>query len=107
MGSSKKSADKYQYAGIDLIGIRNRNEVRVIKIMEQVLPEYPDVSRDVINIQDIYALALNMLPARYTQQFSIVLKDPVSDQQIADALHKAVQQVRDNPTGPERTYESD
>ncbi|MFW5931406.1 MAG: late competence development ComFB family protein, partial [Desulfosalsimonas sp.] len=68
-----------------------------------VLDDYPEVARDVINIQDIYALALNMLPARYTQQFSIVLKDPVTDQEVSEALHKAVQRVRDNPTAPGKT----
>ncbi|MFO7930373.1 MAG: late competence development ComFB family protein [Thermodesulfobacteriota bacterium] len=107
MGNGKKTANKYQYNSVDLSGIRNRNELRVINMMGQVLQSYPDFSQDVINIQDIYALALNLLPSRYTQGFSIVLKEPVTDEQISDALHKAVQRVRDNPTGPDKKYESD
>ncbi|MFP4668416.1 MAG: late competence development ComFB family protein [Desulfosalsimonas sp.] len=103
MGSKRASEGKYQFDGIDLSGIRNRNEIRIIKKMGEVLDDYPEVARDVINIQDIYALALNMLPARYTQQFSIVLKDPVTDQEVSEALHKAVQRVRDNPTAPGKT----
>ncbi|MFP4650011.1 MAG: late competence development ComFB family protein [Desulfobacterales bacterium] len=107
MGNDRKAADKYKYGAVDLSGIRNRNELRIINMMGEVLQSYPDVSQDVINIQDIYALALNLLPARYTQRFSIVLKEPVTDEQISDALHKAVQKVRDNPTGPGKEYESD
>ncbi|MCF8025410.1 MAG: late competence development ComFB family protein [Desulfobacteraceae bacterium] len=105
MSGKKGSENKYQVAGADLSGIRNRNELRVLKMMERVLDEYPGVSRDVLNIQDIYALALNLLPARYTQQFSIVLDDPVDDWQIRKALCNAVEKVRDNPTGPDREFE--
>ncbi len=107
MGGTKQSGNKYQFAGVDLSGIRNRNELRVIKMMGQVLEQYPEVTQDVLNIQDIYALALNLLPARYTQQFSIVLNDPVAEQQVRDALCKAVEKVRDNPTGPDRKFEGE
>lgn len=107
MGGKKRSGDRYQFAGVDLGGIRNRNERRVIEMMGPVLEQYPEVARDVLNIQDIYALALNLLPARYTQGFSIVLNDPVTDQHVRDALQKAVEQVRANPTGPNRKFEGD
>lgn len=107
MGGAKETENKYQVAGVDLRGIRNRNELRVIKMMEQVLDEYPDVSKDVLNIQDIYALALNLLPSRYTQQFSIVLNDPVDDNRIREVLRDAVEKVRNNPTGPHREFEGD
>lgn len=105
MSSCKLSDDRYQFAGVDLSGIRNRNEVRVIRLLPEVLEEYPEVEQNVVNIQDIYALALNLLPARYTQQFAIVLKDPVHLGQIRNALRQAVERVRDNPTGPARQYE--
>lgn len=107
MGGTKRSENRYQFAGVDLGGVRNRNELRVVKMMDEVLEQYPEVARDVLNIQDIYALALNLLPARYTQRFSIVLNDPVTDQHVRDALQKAVKQVRANPTGPNRKFESD
>jgi hypothetical protein len=105
MTSSRRSDDRYQILGVDLSAIRNRNEFRVIRLLPEILSEYPEVEQNVVNIQDIYALALNLLPARYTQQFSIVLKDPVSGDRVKDALRQAIRKVRDNPTGTERQYE--
>lgn len=105
MTSSRRSDDRYQILGVDLSAIRNRNEFRVMRHLPEILSEYPEVEQNLVNIQDIYALALNLLPARYTQQFSIVLKDPVSSDRVRDALRQAVERVRDNPTGPARQYE--
>ncbi|MFO7860981.1 MAG: late competence development ComFB family protein [Desulfosalsimonas sp.] len=105
MSSTRRSENRYQFLGVDLSGIRNRNEFRVIRLLPEVLEQYPEVEQNVVNIQDIYALALNLLPARYTQQFSIVLKDPVSGDEVKDALRQAIERVRDNPTGPARQYE--
>lgn len=89
---------KRSFSGIDLSRIRNRNEVRVIVQLPEILEEYPEIEPHIINIQDVYALTLNLLPPRYAQQMSIVLQEPVSDEQIREALRKAIEKVRDHPT---------
>ncbi|MCF8105002.1 MAG: late competence development ComFB family protein [Desulfohalobiaceae bacterium] len=88
---------KRSFRGIDLNRIRNRNEVRVINQLPDILKEYPDFEPHIINIQDVYALTLNLLPPRYIQQLSIVLQEPVSDEQIREALRKAIEKVRVHP----------
>ena len=92
---------------VDLQKIRNRNERRVLENFTLILDEYPDYQPDIIDIQDIYALALNALPPRYAQQGAIVLKEPVSEEKIQEALHRAIEKVRSNPTGEPRNRESD
>ncbi|MGM0453363.1 MAG: late competence development ComFB family protein [Thermodesulfobacteriota bacterium] len=97
--NNRGSADpKSKLRSIGLEHIRNRNEARVLHLLPEILKEYPDFPIDILAIQDVYALALNTLPPRYTQQFSIVLREPVDDQQVRDALRGAIEKVRDNPT---------
>ncbi len=95
--SNKKHA-QYIFRGINLNDIRNRNEMRVLEQLPMILDEYPEFQPDIIDIQDIYALSLNLLPAFYTQAFSIVLKKPIDDQKVQDAVRKAIEIVRGNPT---------
>ena len=59
--------------GIDFHSIRNRNESRVIEILGGVLDEFPGFVPTRGDVEDIYALALNMLPARYAQAVSLVM----------------------------------
>lgn len=99
MSQHRRTQRPDKVAGVDLSGIRNRNERRVMDRMEMLLNEYTDFEPDVLAIQDIYALALNLLPARYTQQFSIVLKDPVDNTAVETAVRAAIEKVRTNPTG--------
>ena len=89
----------YTFRGINLNAIRNRNELRVIAQLPEILNEYDNFEPTIIDIQDIYALSLNLLPAFYTQEFSIVLKKTTDDQHIRDALRKAIEVVMGNPTG--------
>jgi fructose 1,6-bisphosphatase len=92
--------EKYLYGNVDLFEIRNRNETRVIKAMREVMRDYPGFEPHVLDIEDIYALALNSLPPRYTQKGSIVLHEPVSDSEVADAVRQAVEKVRKSPNYP-------
>lgn len=92
---------------VDLQKIRNRNERRILENFTLILDEYPDFQPDIIDIQDIYALALNGLPPRYAQEGAIVLREPVPEEKIQGALHRAIEKVRDNPTGERRNRESD
>ncbi|GFM34364.1 late competence development ComFB family protein [Desulfovibrio subterraneus] len=93
--SEKK--DKYHIGTINVSEIRNRNEVRVIKMIQKVMSEPPGYQPDELSLQDIYALALNSLPPRYTQAGTIVLRDPVKDEDVLAAVRKAFAIVVQNP----------
>jgi hypothetical protein len=49
------------------------------------------------DIQDIYALALNNLTPRYAQTGTIVLRDPVRDDQIVESVRNAFVRVMERP----------
>jgi hypothetical protein len=97
--------DKRTFRGINLNAIRNRNELRVIAQLPEILKEYPDFEPNIVDIQDIYALSLNLLPAFYTQEFSIVLKKTIDDQHIGIAVRKAIEIVKANPAHFPETQE--
>lgn len=88
---------RFEFEASDLAGIRNRNEERVAAIMPEVFAEFSDFSPEVIDIQDVYALTLNQLPPRYVQRGGIVLREPVDDATIRDAVRQAVEQVMRRP----------
>jgi len=87
----------YTFGNTSLYKIRNRNELRVIKLLGEVLQETPDYLPESLDIEDIYALTLNRLPAHYVQEGSIVLHDPVDDTTIRDSLREAIRTVRQRP----------
>jgi len=87
----------YTFGNASLYKIRNRNELRVIKLLGEVLPETPGYTPEALDIEDIYALTLNILPAHYVQEGSIVLHDPVDDTTIRDALRQAIRSVGQRP----------
>jgi Late competence development protein ComFB len=85
--------------GVNLTKIRNKNEVRVARLLEKMLAAEGDVS-DPLDIQDIYALALNILPSRYRQVGTIVLSEPVKDTHIESAIRRAMRTVQERPSRP-------
>jgi len=89
---------KYEVNGVPLGNIRNRNEERVTKLMPSVLSLYLDYKPSYLDIQDIYALTLNNLPPRYRQSGSIIIREPLSDEEIVRELHAAVLKVEMAPT---------
>ena len=91
------STKNYAVGEVNLENIRNRNELRIIERMPLILTEYPDYMPESLDIQDIYALALNTLPPRYIQQGSIVLGEPVRLDMVDDALRDAIETVRARP----------
>lgn len=96
------SQKKYEINGVPLDNIRNRNELRVIKLMPQVLAEHLDYRPDYLDLQDIFALTLNNLPPRYVQQGSIVMREPVKDEEIIRELRDAIRKVELCPTAREQ-----
>ena len=89
--------DKYKIGAADFFNIRNRNESRVIKALSELLHQKNTLLISSKDIQDIYALALNMLPPRYAQRGTIVLRDPVTKDEISAAVQDAYAYVMERP----------
>ena len=83
---------------VDLSRIYNKNEKRVVLAMEKYLSEADDWEPEALDIQDVYALALNSLPPRYVQDGTIVFNEPVKRADIENAVKDAVAKVRSSPT---------
>ena len=89
--------------GVDISKISNRNEQRVADLIPAILDEYYiDYIFEDLDIQDIYALTLNLIPSGYAQAGSIVLSDRLSDYEIRTKIRIAVERVLDNPTRTDR-----
>ncbi|MCF8085414.1 MAG: late competence development ComFB family protein [Desulfohalobiaceae bacterium] len=97
MSNEDKLKEKYRYGSVSLYRIRNKNEQQVIQNLDAVLREFPDFQPNTLDIQDIYALALNKLPPHYKQEASIVLSESTPRETIRQALREAVEKVRANP----------
>lgn len=87
----------YAALGLDFHSIRNRNESRVIDLIPEVLAECPDFRFTRTDIEDIYALTLNMLPARYVQAVSLVIDEPVTNEIVRLMIREAIRTVRARP----------
>lgn len=84
---------------VDVTNITNRNEKRVAALLPLVLDEYyTDFIFEDLDIQDIFALTLNLIPAAYAQTGSIVISNRISDYEINSQIRIAVERVLDNPT---------
>lgn len=83
---------------VDLSRIYNKNEKRVVLAMEKYLASIPDWEPEALDIQDIYALALNSLPPRYVQDGTIVFNESVKRSDIEHAVEVAANKVRKSPT---------
>ncbi|BAH74794.1 MULTISPECIES: late competence development ComFB family protein [Solidesulfovibrio] len=83
--------------GLDFHSIRNGNEERVINFIPMVLEEFPEFVATRTDIEDLYALTLNKLPARYRQAVSLVINEPVSDALIRDRMREAVRTIMARP----------
>ncbi len=78
--------------------IHNQNEKRVIELLPEVLAEFKGYEPNKVDFEDIYALTLNKLPARYMQAESYFFEDFVTDEMIQDALREAIDKVFQSPT---------
>jgi hypothetical protein len=89
---------KLMVNGVNLGNIRNKNEVRVAKLFERIIAEGSHQSLDPLDVQDVFALALNLLPSRYRQIGTIVLSEPVKDAHIESAIRRALRTVLERPS---------
>ena len=88
---------RYLIAGVDVSDIRNRNEVRIVEKMREVLEQMGNPSLEPQSLRDAYALALNLLPARYKQSGTIVLREPIRESHLREAATRALKQVLAKP----------
>ncbi len=86
---------------LDFSNVNNRNRKRVLKVMQEYFEELagyrdlPELKEK--DVQDILALSLNLLPARYMINGTIVLGDPVKDDDLRSVVEEAYQTVRARP----------
>ena len=92
-----KDVEKYLVDGVDLEELRNRNEARVAECMREELDKMIDNAFSEKDLQDVYAYALNQLPARYTQKGTIVLRDPVHKNDVRATVREAFEHILNNP----------
>lgn len=86
---------------INFDSVRNRNEKLVLKSLNAFMESargrsYKELmtSKD---MQDIYALALNQLPARYAQSGTIIIGNPVREDDAVQAVLEAFETVLSHP----------
>lgn len=85
------------------VEIRNANEERVRTLLPDVLADYPEYKATLRDLRDIYACALNKLPARYQQPGSPPREDPVTDEHIRDRIETAIITVLIRPRSDRST----
>lgn len=91
--------EDYLINGHSLYEIRNYNEIEVVKILKEVLSEDPEFCGCSLCLEDVYALSLNMLPAKYIQPSSILFpKDKLPAKEIEAVIKKALARVKENPS---------
>lgn len=94
--SSKKNS--YELDGYSVEHIRNRNELKAIQILEEVIMEFNDFDHCQLCIEDVYGLTINQLPVRYIQVGGLNLSKGVSDEEIREIAREAIQKVINNPS---------
>ncbi|MCC8194727.1 MAG: late competence development ComFB family protein [Deltaproteobacteria bacterium] len=88
---------QYSIAGVDVSDVRNRNEARIAEKMRDALEKMGNPAVSPQAVRDAYALALNLLPARYKQSGTIILREPIRESHLEEATVRALKQVLNNP----------
>lgn len=91
-------SEKYKVKEMSMENIRNRQETRVAEHLRKQLEQDPDFCGCRLCVEDVYAIALNALPAQYVQAGSLVLRNQApSDQDVSRAVEDATDIVRVRP----------
>lgn len=93
------AGSQYSITGTDLSDIRNRNEIRIVEKMREALEQMGNPEMSPQALRDAYALSLNLLPARYKQSGTIVLREPIRESHLREAVARALKQVLSQPKG--------
>ena len=90
--------EKYLVLDVDLYHVRNRAERRVAQSMnERIAEKGLENELSPGDVKDIYAYALNQLQSRYSQQGTIILREPVRKERIDMIVEEAIKVVIHNP----------
>lgn len=92
-----KALKSREVANISLNGLRNRNEKRVMDIMNELLPKHPDFDQCRVCIEDVYALTMNNVQPEYSPEGSIIFRYKVSKDEIKEQVLQALAKVMKNP----------
>ena len=88
---------RYTIAGVDVFDVRNRNELRIVEKLQEMVEQMGEPVPSAQAIRDAYALALNFLPPRYKQGGTIVLREPIRENHLCEAASRALSQVLAKP----------
>jgi hypothetical protein len=92
----------YRINDFSLESIRNRQEIRVAAALRTMLPGVENFCGCRLCVEDVYAFALNQLPAHYVQHGSLLVRKlPPTDADIRRAVADALDTVRVRPNHPE------
>ncbi len=92
---------KYEVGEFNLSRVRNRNEIRVIEALKKALAHTSEFCGCQICIEDIYAAAMNQIPAHYVQNGAIVLRPRgASGEEIEVVVGGALELVKQKPNHP-------
>jgi len=94
--------NKYLIIGHSVEDIRNDNEQTIIKKINEVFQKDRQLCRCRLCAEDIYALSLNYLPARYKQSLTLATLSgernwQIEDSKIEEAIMNAIEQVKKRP----------
>ena len=92
--------EKFEIFGVSMSSIRNKNEMKVIQFMKELIPQFPEFDYCPICLQDVYALCLNQLSPRYAQEGTIVLKKDLLDVDYRDVVEASISTVIKNCNHP-------
>lgn len=99
--------ENYDVMGTQLEDIRNMNEKKVVQIMNELIPKNKDFDNCSMCIQDIYALSLNQIAPKYTQEGTIILKKKSSfkeeEEEIREVVRSAIETIIKYPKHPCKT----
>ncbi len=93
----QQDENRYVICGVDVSDVRNRNEARIVEKIRETLAQMGNPALPPQAIRDAYALALNLLPARYKQGGTIVLREPIRESHLNEAATRALKQVLAKP----------
>lgn len=95
------SQEDYVINGHSLGNVRNRTEPRVIDAIRRALSGSNGFCGCQLCVEDVYAAALNVLPAHYVQSGSmLVRREGPRDEEIDSAVAKAIRRVQAHPNHP-------
>lgn len=90
--------DSYVLDGHSVDHVRNRNEIKAVQILNEVLEEFEEFDHCQLCIEDIYGLTINQLPVRYIQVGGLNLQKGISDDEIRKIARESVQRVIEKPS---------